>query len=145
MRFYDSIENIPIGIFNKIMSTNDLLLLQLKGLKDEKKCYSCWCDIMNEYFLKFGVPKDYDLYIKKRMMAVKKYAQAIKTNNRTFVTLAKVLEKEAIDDFSMSVGEGEQFNITLARVSKFMGFVIDPNKTTVVDFYSYVKIMQDGK
>ena len=126
------------------MKTGKLKHLQIKGVKDLKTCESAWRNIMNEYFLKFGVPSDYELYIKKRMMAIKKYAQAIKTNNRTFVTLAKVLEKEAIDDFNKNSGGGEEFNITLAKVSKYMGFVIDPEVTTVINFYSYVKIMQDG-
>ncbi len=145
MKYYDSINNINVTVFNQVMNTSDYKKLHLKGKYDPITSYQNWVKIMNEYFNEFGIPQDYKRFIDRMFLASKKRIKAMNTNNRTFVSLAAVMEHEALTEFKQSVQGGESMNITAAKVSKFMGFVVDLDKTTVANFYSYVKLMNDGK
>lgn len=144
MNYYNSINNITVSLFNEVMNTSDYKKLHLKGRYNEDKASECWTEIMNEYFNEFGVPKDYKRFIDKMFLASKKRIKAINTNNRTFVSLAAVMENEAQKEFQDTIQGGESLNVTAARVSKFMGFVVDLNNTTVANFYSYIKLMNNG-
>jgi len=70
------------------------------------------------------------------------YSKAYNDGKKTYITKAKILEFKA--KLELHSEESERFSVTLAQISKAMGFKVDQNTTTVREFYSYIEYLKNG-
>lgn len=139
--YYDSIHNCTLYAFDRALSTGDMEVIHISGKFDPEKAKTCWAKIFNEYISEFGLPEAYSRYLKLMIKACKLYSDAYNKSKRHLIVNAKIKHAQANKEIQ---GVGESINKTVARVSKFMGMQIDVKSVTVLEFYSYLDIMQDG-
>ena len=141
-KYYDSIDNCPIAIFNSILKSKDVKFLTIKGKAKIKTLQKAWEKIFNEYLEEYGLPEKYKKYLELNITASKLYNEAYNKNQRHKKTLAKVRELEAEEIFKDQ--KEEDFDLLVAKIEKNQGFNIDPYSVSVRKFYSYVKLLNDG-
>jgi hypothetical protein len=139
MKYYNSIENLPVIIFDKICRSADFTLLLIDktckiGLNELE---SAWAVIYNEYIKLFGISEKYKDYLRYMTEALSLYNVAIQTGRRDKITMAQVREAQA-----MKIFEGSQSGSiykTAMYISKAVGFRVNVNEMTVAEFYTYIK------
>lgn len=150
MKTFESISDLPLHRWRKINETNDLSYLIVKPnvtppLKEQRLLPALWDKIYCEFLDTFGINDDFKNILEiQRDILVLKMQMAI-DGDRFHLNFIKMKEQE-IKDLQGEGGTSNNFNETKARISKFMGFAINENETTVKDFYTYVELFkQDNK
>ena len=143
-RLYTSIENLPIKLWFKLNETMDLTLLYKKGyLKPNKATLEHYfAKIYNEFNLRIGFGKEFTDYLNSIKRKMELQLICIKEPTPLSYANLSILEAEIEDK---RTEKGEKLEIIIATMSKYMGRYIDPNKITVLEFYSNLKIMKDGR
>ena len=131
---YDSIDNMPVAIFSKIMRTGDLSII---GEGSKAALEKAWIAIFDQYLEAFGLG-DYEQYLKLQQEAVRYYEKAYCQGQMHMVTIAELKEREA--ELMLSVNDSLSLDKAAAVVSKFMGFRVNPNEISVKEFYTYLQL-----
>ena len=142
VKFYDSIENIPMWNYWKIEETSDLKYLAIgknyenQFFYDKLKASNAWTKVNGSYLDVFGVSEHYrDVLMLKRDIALNEYAW-----ERNREPIARVYAREAkkeLENLELnSLNEKPQDQVFF--IEKEMGFKVDPKKISLKDFYSYV-------
>ena len=63
-KYYNSIDNCPIFIFNKILQGGEIQLLVYKGNINKSKLEVYWKTLFNEYIKEYGLSPEYEEYLK---------------------------------------------------------------------------------
>ena len=131
---YNSIENIPIWNYNKILETGDFEKYEVDP--------ESWEKIEEEFFNQIGYSEKYFEILRLKVDLAKTKVIYYKSDNRALKTLIEV--KKAKLQQAVSVEVGSTFDLMTAQVSKFMGFRIDVKEVSVLEFYNYLKLAQNG-
>ena len=129
---YNSIDNLPIWNYNKIIETGDF---KKYGVTPEN-----WELIEREFFNKIGYGEKYFEILRIKTTILLNKAKYYKTENKGLKTLIEV-EKAKLKQ-TIGVQAGSDFNLMVAQISKFMAFRVDVKNISVSEFYSYVKLAQ---
>lgn len=136
---YDSIDNLPVYLFDKINKTGNLLLLNKGSLKhSQKQLETAWTKINNEYINKFGISETFEQWLLKQTEIVEHYRKAYCEGQRHELNFAKIKEIECAQ---LLEKENTDFNELVSIASKYMNRRIDTKKETVTEFYSILKLM----
>lgn len=137
---YDSIDNCPIGVFHNISENGDLSLLVKQGNYPKKDLEKAWNKIYNEVIKDNGIPESYLDSIKYRIKALEQFNLAYNDNQRFRITLGQMALLQA-RTLLESTGEKNNFNDTLAQLSKAVGFRLDKNIVTISEYLAYLRIL----
>lgn len=148
---YESIEDLILRIWWKIHETGDVTLL----LKDKTKitdkviayCSDMWDTIRNQHMDKFGITSSYKEYLNQIYKVATLKADLALSQNRMLKTFLKLAELELE---SLTSGKVPNEYKHKAMIQNAIGRHIDPNKETVVEYYSEIQLLeerskQDGK
>ena len=130
-----SIDNMPIALFDSILKTGNYSLLE--GVKESEK-EKQWIKVFDEYLVEFGINEAYKKYLQLQSEAIDLYNDAYNKGQKYKATLAEVKTRQAEE--ALIDTKGGSFDLSVAMVSKFMGFRVDPKTTTVKEFYYYLKM-----
>ena len=135
--YYRSLSAIPIKNFTLCMSGNYSYACK-HGQSNPAEARRAWSQVFDEYLATYGLPENYEAYIKKMARALAFRDQA--NNGKSFqIVRAHILEAEAAE---LIKSPGESIEIVCAHVSKFMGFPVRAHECSAADFYSYKQLMQ---
>ena len=141
VKYYKNIEELPIYNFNKVLETGDLKWIVASG-DITHTANVVWDTIIDEYSEYVGFSQSYIDYMAFSKKAALLTIQAYLEDKRHLITFAKVAQQQA----DAALGETENdFEKSVAIVSKYMGYRVDAKKTSVKEFYSIIKLMKDGK
>jgi len=142
---YDTIKELPLINWWRFNETKDVKyflkkysevsvgkLLQLEGI---------YTKLMDEYTAEFGINEHLLLVLEKQIDIAKLKADFM-LGAAANITLIEVAELELTALVRGVKGMG--FHEVKAILEKQMGFRIDPYVTTVMEYYSYIKLI-DGK
>ena len=142
---YDSIENIPIGVWDKIHINNDLTLLAKN--QEQKKfktnvLVNAWEKINDEFLEEFGLPEEFERQLDLKRRAAEFQAKYIIEGKRHYLTHAEITLSE-ISNFSQrkKIKLGE----TLSLLMKHYQFKIDEKTTTVKEYFHLAKTITNGR
>ena len=148
---YESIEDLILRIWWKIHETGDVTLL----LKDKTEitdkviayCSDMWDTIRNQHMDKFGITSSYKEYLNQIYKVATLKADLALSQNRMLKTFLKLAELELE---SLASGKVPNEYKHKAMIQNAIGRHIDPNKETVVEYYSEIQLLeerskQDGK
>jgi len=142
---YNSIEDLPIGNFQRIMKQGDLKHMIQKGKFKKKhipQLEKAWINCYNQYLQTFGLNKMYLLVLEQEEKIAKlicdRWIKDLKHLNGVIKHEEQVLKKMILP----SKGVKKSFEEDLAIIQKHNGFVIDPKKTSVKMFFTYVKMLE---
>lgn len=101
---------------------------------------SIWNQIMEEYIKRFGFTEEYLEIVRKQKEIAQHQMKRIITGDRTIETFIQICKnelKQMQNDMT-----GSNFWELKGHIEKGMGFVINPMRVTVAEFYSYIKILE---
>ena len=142
---YNSIEELPIGNFQKVMKNGDLKQMIVKGVFKKKhiqKLENAWINCYNQYLQTFGLNKMYVLVLDQEEKIAKlicdRWIKDLKHLNGVIKHEEQVLKQMILP----TKGEKKSFEEDLAIIQKHNGFVIDQKTTSVKMFFTYVKMLE---
>lgn len=105
-----------------------------------------WNVVYDGYISRFGLSEDYLKLIEKKKEIAGLKVERMISGQKSLNTFIKIAE---IELESLQKGDRKDevdFYESKAQVEKQIGFVLDPKKITVAEFYSYIKVIkQDNK
>ena len=145
LELYTTIEDLPIGNFQRIMKEGDLKYIINKGKFKKKhipKLEKAWINCYNQYLQTFGLNKMYLLVLEQEEKIAKlicdRWIKDLKHLNGVIKHEEQVLKQMMLP----SKGVKKSFEEDLAIIQKHNGFVIDPKTTSVKMFFTYVKMLE---
>ena len=140
-KYYNSIDSCPILLFIKI-SENKKTVLELcfDGKSEEAEAKQAWEQLYDEYVQEFGVSTEYKHYVTKKCYLCALQVR-LKLHGESWVKPLILITLAEIQDLEKQFSNnGGDFNEILGKLAKKMGFAINPSKTTIREFYSYLKV-----
>ena len=145
LELYTTIEDLPIGNFQRIMKEGDLKYMIQKGKFKKKhlpKLEKAWINCYNQYLQTFGLNKMYLLVLEQEEKIAKlicdRWIKDLKHLNGIIKHEEQLLKEMVLP----TKGVKKSFEEDLAIIQKHNGFVIDPKKTSVKMFFTYVKMLE---
>ena len=145
LELYTTIEDLPIGNFQRIMKEGDLKYMIYKGKFKKKhlpKLEKAWINCYNQYLQTFGLNKMYLLVLEQEEKIAKlicdRWIKDLKHLNGIIKHEEQVLKEMVLP----TKGVKKSFEEDLAIIQKHNGFVIDQKTTSVKMFFTYVKMLE---
>ena len=143
MKFYKSIDDLPIFYWFKIFETNELTHLLIKGKLPQTQLTEIWNDIYNEFIIKFGVDEKFKEHfnLKKDIILLEiEYAQ----KKQAGVKFRLQLELKKLESLNPIQETKQDFHLLASSISKQMGYNVNLKTTSVTEFYSHIKLLKNG-
>ncbi len=146
LKYYNSIEDLPLKNWFKIQKTNDIVWLLHKQIKVsikqkiqlDRAFYIIWKEFINTFGISDAMQKILEL--RRDIQVLKSDMYLRKDRSRLGLIRVKERELKSLTDDTNK----KEFDNTQAYVAKFMGFKIDENTTTVKEYYGYMEIMKQA-
>lgn len=135
---------MPIYNWWKVNSTGDLSFVLLEAPKKKlsdaklKSLDKYWQMIFKKYISEFGFSEDFLRQIEKKKQITILTLRMIETDDLSLQTEIDLAHIELLQLIDQSTGQSD-FYETKISMERNLGFVLDPKKITVREFYSYVK------
>lgn len=145
---YKSIEELPIYNFHKIMITSDLSYLLKEEIKEKKfvkihdQLEKQWDNLYNEYLDHFGLSKNYKQIIDQETKICKLLIKRWLKNDRSMENIIEI-EEIKLKELNQTKKKTSTFEEDIAIIEQHRKIGLDPHKTSVKMFYTYVKMIQD--
>ena len=144
--YIDNIDDCKALTFFQICSNEkDFDALRLSGRKSKQKALKAWLNLYNDYLKNFGLPENYAQYLKLMIKANKVWIDVTVNKKKSRRRKAQLIESEAlqlINDENKS--NSNEIGVICAKLSKYLGFHVDATQISVRQFYSYLKMLNDG-
>lgn len=132
--YWVSIEDMPL--YNWIKCNNGFYeyIRKSQSLKHNKKDVEQWGKIYDQYLEKFGLNDRYEKYLEtKRKKAL---LQADYVINKTTFNKTKIAIQDAkLKNFEIYFGNGQDIEIILVWLGKYIGYKIDKKTTSVQEYF----------
>jgi hypothetical protein len=143
INYYKGIDDLPIWNFDILCKgeERDYQYL-LKDIEDEfpedidKE--ELWITIYDEYLKTYGLGEDYKEYCRLIRKASQAYHKVYFKNQPHQITFGEIFTAQA-EQLIRNI-EGGDLSVTCASLTKYMGIRINPMKTSVREFNSYIEI-----
>ncbi len=139
---WQSIEEMPIHNWIQICETGDLKYCYKKGGRVSPTLEEHWLKLQQQYIDEFGLDENYkqQLRLKKELAILN--CDIVITKDKFLNNLVKIKEAEIL---AITSKEAFKFYEVKDYIEKYKGYRIDPNTTTVIEWYYSLKNMSDGK
>ena len=124
------------GNFNYLYVDNNVA----PSARDIKALQVILRELMDEFVARFGFGKSFIDICNKKAELIKLYAKRIQTGDRYYETFIDICENElrALE----AKGERTDFFEYKAYIEQGLGRAIDETKTSVAQFYNYIKFLE---
>lgn len=145
MKYYDTIEDLPMYNWRKINKTNDINFLCYEGKaktwKQIKTLNEVLQNIKNQFIDTFGISEAYrtELEIKRDILVIE--ASIATTGDRSQENFKRIKQKE-LERLYSELEETDNAIGDKAIVEKFMGFKINDKECTVAEYYGYIELLK---
>lgn len=141
--YYNSIDNCTIYAFDKVSQTGNFdYLLTADKWDANVDQEEVWAKIYNEYIELFGLSNQFKNFIMYSKQAVDYYAKAYTTGNKEYITKAELSQAKA-DNYYKTV-DGANLFTNMAKLSRVVGFRLNPKEITVREYHSYIQEVTNG-
>ena len=140
-KYFDSIDNCPILVFVLISEgKKDLSFLCIEGKPKEEDSLEAWKNVYAEYIENFGVSAEFIHYTRERLKLCE-MLECFYVRGEKWQRILIAIKKNEIAQLEANMNtSSSDFNATIGKLSKRMGFGIDPMRTSIRQFYSYLKV-----
>jgi hypothetical protein len=145
---FTTIDELPVKVWFDIHKTGDStkLLKKILVLKDNIliELNDVWAKIYDEFITRFGLSDEFMADLRTEINIANLQAEYIITGQKHLITLIKVeQEKKRLNDLDFK--EPTELESILAKMSKYYGFKLSSRDLTVVEYYSYLNNIGNGK
>jgi hypothetical protein len=142
---YNTIDELPIGAFQRVLKSGDLKNMIIKGKFRKKhldQVEKAWIGCYNQYLQVFGLNKMYLLVLEQEEKIAKLLCERWIKSAKHLNTVIKNEEQRLKEMILPTKGEKKSFEEDLVIIQKHNGFIIDEKTTSVRMFFTYVKMME---
>jgi hypothetical protein len=140
MNIYNSISELPLKIFNKIVETGNLKLLIIEGEYSDLDVIEAWNSINKEFFNEFGISFEEKEQLKAKIRYINHMKKYYLENDAFSKTLANLeLQKKELN----TKNEKNSYLKICVTISKILEMRIDYSSITVGEFFHYVKLAEE--
>lgn len=142
---YNTIDELPIGVFQKVLIEGDLKHMICKGRFKKKhleQLQRAWMDCYNQYLQVFGLNKMYLLVLEQEEKIAKLLCERWIKDAKHLNAVIQAEEQRLEEMILPTKGVKKSFEEDLIIIQKHNGFIIDPKTTSVRMFFTYVKMME---
>jgi len=140
---YNSLNNLPIGLFFRILETANIDLLVIKGKVATKEVEDTWKELYLDYQNKFGRNTEFDEYVSNLKKLIMLEIDFALTHRRVLLNDIEMLTID-IDEYLKTLSNEKQDNMkVVALIEKYLGFSIDLETCSVTRFYKYIEILNE--
>lgn len=141
--YYDSIDEMPIYNWNKVIETGDLKWIYKSGKgRVSKALNKVWVELQDQYFEEFGIDDTFRKRIRLMKEVIKLNDEFIQTGDRFLLNLIHIAET---DIKSTQQIVGMKFYDMLDKVMTSKKMHINPKEYTVIQWYYTLKNLNNGK
>lgn len=148
IKTYEDVEELPIYNWFKVHSTGDYswILIKKRTCNDKEltELSVKWRALYDQYITFFGFNDNFLSILEKRREIALLMIEKAETDNGTIETIIEIRELELQKKIQQSSG-GENFYEIKSYVEKQKGFQIDIRKMSVVEFYTDLNLINNGK
>lgn len=113
--------------------------------KHEEECNKNWESLYDEYLEHFGISKNHQQVMNQEDKITKLTIQRWLKEDKTLEAIIKI-EKMKLNELTGKKKKVSTFEEDIAVIEKYRGIGLDPKKTSVKMFYTYIKLMEkDGE
>lgn len=143
-RVFNSIEDMPIWNWIKVLETGKLEWIFIKGKgRVTNKLAEHWLVLQQQYIDEFGLDEGYKQKLRLMSQLHNLRLNFVIDRDRSLLNEIKMIE---IDLESSNTQQPMSFYEIVDHVEKYKGFSLDPKKTSVIKWYYSLKNMSnDGK
>ena len=98
---------------------------------------------MDEYIARFGFSEEFIDIIRKHKEIASYVARRLHTGDNTLIAFQQIAELE-LENMTKANKAGDFFELK-ATIETQMGFIIDPMRVSVGEFYSYITLIRKKK
>jgi hypothetical protein len=148
MKYYKSIDELPLFNYSKVIKTNDLRYLIISGdydnptkleKNDIKKLFKAWEIINDEVITLIGITDEAKQIMRlERSIALLK-VEMITNDDKSLSTVIEIKERELLLSRPINKSTIEEITILLELR---LHMQIDVHKTSVEKFYNYIKVLK---
>jgi len=143
---YETLEELPLYNWFKVQERGDLsfLLKNDKSFVERETLIDTWQKLNFEFIELFGISEDYRKIMEaKRMIDLHRYEMVI-NGDASFETMIDI-EQAKIEAINNKHKEKANIKEVKAFVEMKYHFPIDEKTTSTRDFYTRLKLLQNGK
>lgn len=149
VKHYTAIDEMPIYNWRKINETNDLrwLFPEGKGMITPKKktlLSEAWEKIFDSFIDTFGISKDFRRVLELRREIIVLKSKSLIYGDKSLNTMIKILNIELERLLKNTEAGVKTFSEVKGYIEKFMGFQLNERTTTVLDYYTYLNLLQEN-
>jgi len=143
---YTDLDTLPIFYWSKLNETGELKNLLIKQVKINKPLniylQSLFTKLVDEYIKRFGIgERAQEVFDKQKELAkyvVKNIVDGADSYNLACIDIATI----ELNELKKESGEEQSFFEGKAMLERALKFQIDPFKTSVSEYYSYIVALQ---
>ena len=141
---YNSIEELPIYNFKKVIETSSYLYMVKSGTfkkKYIKDVVDAWENCYNEYIQHFGLNSMYKSILAQEEKIAKLKLDRWLKNLKHLNAIIKA-EESRLSEMLKPEKAKKSFEEDIAIIQKYNGVHLDPKQTSTKLFFTYVKLME---
>lgn len=141
---YNSIEELPIYNFKKVIETSSYLYMVKSGTfkkKYIKDVVDAWENCYNEYIQHFGLNSMYKSILTQEEKIAKLKLDRWLKNLKHLNAIIKA-EESRLSEMLKPEKAKKSFEEDIAIIQKYNGVALDPKQTSTKLFFTYVKLME---
>jgi hypothetical protein len=143
-KFFDSIEEISIYNWQKVVDTGDLKWIVIEdGETTEKEAVNAWHTLQDQWIVQFGNSKSWKDIITLKHEIWMLYAEYLETGNQDIEMEADLLMADYLEMKTKEIKA--DFYKEKAKLDIEIGFRVDPKSTSVVEYFSYLNDVSNGR
>lgn len=139
--YYNSIDNCPILIWDKITQTGDLKYLLKRG-KVTDSAIKHYENINAQLIDNFGISDKYFDILRLRIKIEQMWLKVIDKDERYLIAQIQPLERELETKMKVDLSKSN-IRMSLMAIEKNMSIKLNYNKVTIREFYDYCKFLEE--
>jgi len=137
--YFLDFSEIPLFNYEKCLNGEYHFARKDKTKGNDQADYHVWKLIYDQYLKKFGIGREYSMFLDKVEELTLLNCEYVETENRFLLNGIRRLERE-IEDFTKK--EKGNFTEQVVIVSKWLGSRINTRETTADEFYTMVEMIK---
>jgi len=141
-KVFDDIRITPMKVWLAIQDGSDISVL-VQGKSTEAKIKEAWDKLYDSYITEFGITDEYKNFLFKQRNLAYAMLDDIEESTPFTKQVLKKLQRE-VDDYFKDKPK-EKTGLMYAQVERFMYRELNPETTTVYQYYNYHRLMVQTK
>lgn len=148
MNFWESLEELPIRNWYKVLETGDYSYLIQDGKRqvrvlNKKNLEALWKRLQEDFIDRFGLSKKYVSIERKRLSIERLQLKYMSTGDKTLVPVIEVRKRELEAMLrEQKVEKRQSLEEQVVMLESHYGFSIDTRKVSVARYYTYIQVYE---